>query len=107
MAKKFELLRAKMSPERRAQNELATRQMLAELPLHELRNARNLTQVQLAETMGMTQATVSKIERNTDMYVSTLKHFVAAMGGNLEIKAVFPDGEVKINQFSGLVKARD
>jgi hypothetical protein len=50
--------------------------------------------------MGMTQASVSKIERNTDMYVSTLKHFVMAMGGDLEIKAVFPDGEVRINQFS-------
>jgi len=40
----------------------------------------------------------------TDMYISTLRSFVEAMGGNLEIKAVFPDGDVRINQFEGLEK---
>jgi hypothetical protein len=56
--------------------------------------------------MGVSQASISKIERNTDMYVSTLKHFVEAMGGDLEIKAVFPDGEIKINQFGEIAPKR-
>ena len=100
MARKFEELRSKMTPERRERNRQRTQQMLAELPLEELRHARKLTQAQLAETMGLNQASVSKLERRTDMYVSTLSHFIEAMGGCLEIQAVFPDGSVKIVQFS-------
>jgi DNA-binding Xre family transcriptional regulator len=102
MARKFEELRAKMSPEARARSEARTRQLIAEMPLEELRNARKLTQVQLAESMGLTQSSVSKLEKRTDMYLSTLAHFVEAMGGQLEIRAVFPDGAVKIAQFQDL-----
>ena len=102
MARKFEELRAKMSPERRARAEEGTRQMLAELPLHELRNARNLTQAQLAETLHIAQASVSKVERQTDMYISTLSNFIEAMGGKLEIRARFPEGDVVIGQFKEL-----
>jgi DNA-binding Xre family transcriptional regulator len=91
MARKFEELRAKMSPEARARSEARTRQLIAEMPLEELRNARKLTQVQLAESMGLTQSSVSKLEKRTDMYLSTLAHFVEAMGGQLEIRAVFPE----------------
>jgi transcriptional regulator with XRE-family HTH domain len=107
MARKFEELRAKMSPERQKKVEEATQKMLAELPLQELRAARRLTQVQLAESMHMKQASVSKIERSADMYISTLKHFIEAMGGVLEIRAVFPDGAVKINQFTDLDAASE
>ena len=102
MAKKFAELRAKMTPERRAKNAAATRRMIAELPLQELRNAREFTQVQIARAMGVTQASISKIERNTDMYISTLRQFVAAMGGDVKISAVFPDGEVEIKRFQDL-----
>ena len=96
----FEELRAKMSPERRARNEAKTREMLAELPLTELRAARELTQQNLAEVLGVNQAAVSKLERRTDMYVSTLARFIEAMGGKLEIRAVFPDGVVTLERFS-------
>lgn len=79
-----------------------TREMLAEMPLHELRQARKLTQETLAEALGTSQANVSKLERRTDMYVGTLRRYVEAMGGHLEITAHFPDGEVRINQFHDL-----
>jgi hypothetical protein len=103
MAKKWETLRATMSPERREANRLAAEQMMAEMPLEELRKARNITQTHLASLLQITQASVSKMEKRTDMYVSTLRSFVRAMGGELEIRAIFPDGTVKIDQFSALV----
>lgn len=102
MAKKWETLRAEMSPERREANRVAAQQMLAEMPLEELRSARNITQTHLASLLRITQASVSKMEKRTDMYVSTLRSFVQAMGGELEIRAIFPDGIVKIDQFSAL-----
>jgi DNA-binding XRE family transcriptional regulator len=102
MAKKFEVLEAKMSLIARKRSEARYRQLVKEMPLYELRRARELTQVQLAESMHMTQAAISKLERNTDMYISTLKHFVEAMGGELDIRAVFPDGEIRISQFKEL-----
>jgi transcriptional regulator with XRE-family HTH domain len=69
------------------------------MALDELRAARELTQERLAETLGIKQATVSKIERQSDMYVSTLARFIEAMGGTLEIRACFPEGSVRITQF--------
>jgi DNA-binding XRE family transcriptional regulator len=102
MAKKFSELRNKMSPEARARSDARYKELVQEMPLQELRQARKLTQAQLAETMHMTQAAVSKVERHTDMYLSTLKHFVEAMGGDLDVRAVFPDGEIKIKQFKEL-----
>jgi transcriptional regulator with XRE-family HTH domain len=73
--------------------------MLAEMPLNELRAARQLTQESLAKSLGINQAAVSKMERRTDMYISTLRQFVVAMGGELEITARFPDGAIRIQQF--------
>ena len=73
---------------------------LHDMALDELRTARELTQERLAENLGIRQATVSKIERQSDMYVSTLTRFIEAMGGTLEIRARFPEGSVRIKQFS-------
>jgi transcriptional regulator with XRE-family HTH domain len=69
------------------------------MALQELRAARELTQERLAETLGIQQATVSKIERRADLYVSTLARFIEAMGGELEIRAVFPEGSVRLKRF--------
>lgn len=107
MAKKWGTLRGKMSPERREANRVAARQMIAEMPLEELRSARNITQTHLASLLQITQASVSKMEKRTDMYVSTLRSFVQAMGGQLEIRAIFPDGAVKIDQFSALDRGEE
>jgi transcriptional regulator with XRE-family HTH domain len=99
MAKKFSELRARMSPKARAQSEAMTAKLLKEMPLQELRQALDLTQQQVAETLKIEQAAVSKMEKQTDMYLSTLRRFIAAMGGRLEIVARFPEGTVQITQF--------
>jgi DNA-binding XRE family transcriptional regulator len=85
-----------MSPEARAEARRLADQDLKEMPLHELRTARHLTQQQLAMTLDMSQAAVSQLEQRTDIYLSTLENFVEAMGGRLEMYAVFPDGKVKL-----------
>lgn len=59
--------------------------------LAELRRARDVTQVALAEKLRMAQPSVSRLERQADLYVSTLRRYVEALGGRLEISAVFPD----------------
>ena len=97
----FRELREKMSPERRAINEAETERMLREMALDQLRVARELTQQNLAQIFGVSQGSISRLERRTDMYVSTLAKFIEAMGGQLEIRAVFLDGTVRINQFAG------
>jgi CheY-like chemotaxis protein len=103
MAKPYRLLREKtMSPESRARSEARAKEILRDMPLDELREARELTQEHLAKILHRTQASISKMERRTDMYVSTLQDFVKALGGELEIRARFPDGEIRINQFSRL-----
>jgi predicted transcriptional regulator len=71
----------------------------AELPLHELRQTKALSQVTLARSMHVHQAAISKMEHRSDMYVSTLREYVRALGGDLEIVARFPDGAIKISNF--------
>lgn len=100
MAKKFSELREKMSPDSRARANALAEQLRAEYPLHELRRARGLSQECIAKTLNVSQANVSKIEKRTDMYISTLRSHIRAMGGELEIKAKFPDGDVLISVFS-------
>jgi DNA-binding XRE family transcriptional regulator len=99
MARSFKELERKMSPEVRARAEAKARKLMEEMPLNEIRAARELTQEHLAKLLRVKQASISKLERRADMYVSTLRDFVRAMGGELEITARFPEGEVRINQF--------
>jgi len=80
------------------------RKTLAAMPLDELRKARQMTQTKLAKTLGVNQSEVSKIEHRTDLYLSTLSEYVEALGGKLEIRAVFSDREVRITQFEELPK---
>ena len=102
MATKFRTIREEMDPERQERIRKRTQELLAELPLQELRQARALSQQELAEVLGLNQATVSKLERRTDMYLSSLRRVVEAMGGELEISASFPDGKVRIQLFEDL-----
>lgn len=102
MAKKFSELRNKMSPEARARAGARAREMMAEMPLNELRAARRMSQEQLAVVLHTKQGSVSKLEHRTDMYISTLRSYVEAMGGQLDIVARFPDGSVKIRKFEDL-----
>jgi len=102
MAKKFSELRAKMSPEARARVNARVQAALQEMPLNELRRARELAQKTLGEVLGMTQPEVSKLEQRSDALISTVRHYIEAMGGQLDIVARFPDGDVRITQFGDL-----
>ncbi len=102
MARRFREVRESMPPARQAEIRRRTEELLAEMPLQELRQARELSQKELAEVLGINQATISKLERRTDMYLSSLRRFVEAMGGELEIAATFPDGRVRIQLLEDL-----
>lgn len=99
MAKKFQDLVDKMSPEHRDASERRAREILNDMRLHELRRAMKLSQDEIAATLHMSQPGVSKLEQRVDLFVSTLRNYIRAMGGELEIIARFPDGAVRINQF--------
>lgn len=102
MAQKWKDVRRKLSPELEAEVERYVRSVAEAVSLNQLREARKLTQENLATILGINQGSVSKMEKRTDMYVSTLRSFVEAMGGQLQIRAVFPEGEVLIDQFENL-----
>jgi predicted XRE-type DNA-binding protein len=102
MARNFRELEANMPPERRARVAARVKAELAMMPLHQLRNAREMTQTRLAEVLSVDQGRISKLEKRTDMYLSTLRSYVEAMGGTLEIRAVFPEGAVKIDLLNKL-----
>ena len=102
MAKKFSDLRAGMSQATRERSDTKAKVMLAEMPLNKLREARGLSQKMLADVFHVQQPSIAKIEKRTDMYLFTLRSHIEAMGGELEVIARFPDGVVKINDFSEL-----
>jgi DNA-binding transcriptional regulator YiaG len=102
--KNFKTIRDKMSPQARERSRLLAAKYRSQMALDELREAREMTQVHLAKVLGVNQAAVSKLERRTDMYVSTLQDLVKAMGGELKITARFPEGTVEINQFETVKK---
>ena len=105
MAKNFKVLQARMAPTARERSEANAQAMLDEMALDELRLARKMTQEKLATILHKSQAAISKIERGADMYVSTLQEVVRALGGDLEIRAVFAEGQVVINQFDEIPNA--
>ena len=88
----------KLSPERREQVLAMARELIAEeKSLREVRKAREFSQVTLAEILEMNQGDLSKFERRTDAYLSTIRRYIEAMGGTLDLIATFPDtGPVKI-----------
>ena len=104
MTKTFEQFLAKLPQEEQlAIAQEGERLIAQEMTLQELRKARERSQQLVGEILHVNQAAISKIERRTDMYVSTLRSFIQAMGGELEIIARFPDRPpIKINQFEEL-----
>ena len=85
MAKKFKDLVNKMSPASQARIQQRTKQMASEMALQELRQALQLTQQEMADQLQMNQAAISKMERQSDMYVSTLRRFIAAGGAFFQL----------------------
>jgi DNA-binding XRE family transcriptional regulator len=82
----------KLSPAQRKKVEARASQLIAEeMTLRELRLARKLTQVRMAKALGITQDSVSRLEKRSDLLLSTLRKTVEALGGNLSLVAEFPD----------------
>ena len=103
MTKSYTELRARLEarPDHAEQAAAAKAQLDAEdrayfQRLGELRQARQMTQVALAQRLHMVQPSVSRLERQADLYVSTLRKYIEAVGGHLEIRAVFPDLDAEI-----------
>lgn len=100
MAKSMdELARKTMSKAARDQARQRSRQIMAELLLTELRQAVGPTQKELAQRLGIAQPTLSRLEKQSDMQITTLQRLVEALGGQLQIIARFPKGQVMITQF--------
>ena len=106
MAKPFKNLVGKMPLESQKRALKLKEELLRDVTLRELRQALELTQRDLAKALKVEQSAISKIESESDMFVTTLRRYVRAMGGNLKIIAVFPGGEVTIDQFSDVVNYR-
>jgi DNA-binding XRE family transcriptional regulator len=81
-----------LSAKRRKKIETRAAALIAEeMTLQELRRARKLTQIRLAKALGISQDGVSRLEKRSDLLLSTLRKSVEAMGGNLSLVAEFPD----------------
>jgi DNA-binding XRE family transcriptional regulator len=106
MAHKWTEIRRELSPEQEEETDRYVKSVVEAATLNQLREARSLTQANLASILGVNQGSVSKMEKRADMYVSTLRSFIQAMGGQLQIKAVFPEGEVQIDQFETVAVPR-
>ncbi len=97
--KKFNELRERPdqnTPERRANVAEYRRAMEDAVALNKLRESRNVTQVDLATELGVSQGNVSRMENRSEIYLSTLRDYIEALGGRLEITAVFDDDRVPV-----------
>jgi len=99
----FAELRARMSPEARARAAVKAKRLRKEIALAELRRAFQLSQEELAKKLGVRQPEVAKIEKRTDMLLSTLNSFLSAMGARLKLVACFDDHEVQIRNLGSLI----
>ena len=92
MAVSLEDKLAQLPGERRAKVDARAAELLAEeMTLRDLRRALDRTQVHLARELGVKQETISRLEKRSDMLLSTLRSYVEAMGGELDLLATFPD----------------
>ena len=100
MAKSFdELVKRTTTKKTQAKAARRAQELLGELLLSEVRQLAGKSQQEVADTLGMKQPSLSKLEKQADMQISTLRKIVKALGGELEVLARFPKGTVKIDQF--------
>jgi transcriptional regulator with XRE-family HTH domain len=99
----------KLTPSQAAKVEEMARDLIAEeKSLRQIRETRHMKQAELAAKLGMNQGDLSKFERRTDVYLSSLREYVEAMGGTLELIATFPDtGAVKIAKLGDLTDSEE
>ena len=101
MAKSFDELVKRTTTKRTRQRAAArTQELLGELLLSEIRELAGKSQRQVADALGIKQPSLSKLEKQSDMQISTLRRIVNALGGELEVSARFPAGTVKIEPFN-------
>jgi DNA-binding XRE family transcriptional regulator len=106
MSKKWTDLKKRMSPAAQARVDARVQKTLETLPLAEIRKAIGKTQAEMAKQLAQGQGSVSKIENATDMYLSTLRKYIEAMGGELHLTATFDKGRVyEIDHIADLVAA--
>lgn len=98
-AKNYRLLHDRVLARPGAEDRVARHRedALVEVGLHELRLARQVSQVELAGLLDVTQSAVSKVENAEDVRLSTLRDYVEALGGQLELSVRFPDGVVLLD----------
>ena len=108
MAVSLEDKLARLPGDRRAKVDARAAELIAEeMTLRDLRRALDLTQVDLARQLGVKQETVSRLEKRSDMLLSTLRGYVAAMGGELDLVAKFPDRpDVRLKALADLAEHR-
>ena len=97
MAKSLKVLRDKMSVKVQEAISEKTQSLIKEALLYEIRESQNITQEEMAEKLGTKQANVSRTERRPDLKLSTLKRYIEAMGGELDIIVKFPTNEVHLS----------
>jgi transcriptional regulator with XRE-family HTH domain len=99
----YEKLLAKLPPERQRKIKARAAELIAEeYALRDLRKARRLTQTEVAEQLGGRQVYVSRLEKRSDMKLSTLRDYVRALGGELKVMVTFPEGDtVKLKSIGG------
>ncbi|MEH1783233.1 MAG: XRE family transcriptional regulator [Nostoc sp.] len=97
--KPFSELRKRMTPERRAESKTRAQLMLLHLALVELQESLGFTQDDLEKNLSVLESTLSRLENQEDIEVSTLSRYIKALGGNLKLVAHFPDEEIVLAQF--------
>lgn len=98
----FNKLKDSMSVSSKRRVEKKIMKLRQEMALSEVRRAMSLTQVDLATMLHIKQAALARLENRTDMYISSLRKYIVALGGELDIVARFPDGEVHIQKLHDL-----
>jgi transcriptional regulator with XRE-family HTH domain len=88
-----------MRPESLARAKARAREMMAEMLLAEVRKSVGLTQEEVAESLGIKQPTLSRLESQDDMQISTLRRLIHALGGELEIVVHMRGGDIRLTQF--------
>lgn len=89
-----------MDPKRLSRAKAKAKDIMTEMLLVEIRREVGLTQEDIAKAMGIKQPSLSKLESQEDMQVSTLKRLIQALGGQLELIAHMPGGDIRISQFA-------
>ena len=99
MPRNFRELEAQMAPERLARAEIKAKEIMADMLLAEIRKQVGLTQKELAAALKIKQPSLSKIESQDDMQIGTLIRIIEALGGELELIAHLPGGDLRLSQF--------